>query len=33
LRQIAEYVIQNPVRAGLVDDIGLYPFWNACWLG
>jgi putative transposase len=33
LRQIAEYVIQNPVRAGLVVDMGQYPFWNACWLG
>ncbi len=32
LRQIAVYVIQNPVRAGLVEDIGHYPFWNACWL-
>jgi putative transposase len=32
LRQLAEYVIQNPVRAGLVSDVGRYPFWNACWL-
>jgi putative transposase len=32
LRQMAEYAIENPVRARLVDDIGQYPFWNACWL-
>lgn len=29
---IARYVVLNPVRAGLVARIGLYPFWDAIWL-
>jgi putative transposase len=29
---IARYVVLNPVRAGLVERVGLYPFWNAIWL-
>ena len=28
----ARYVVANPLRAGLVDRIGDYPFWNAVWL-
>jgi REP element-mobilizing transposase RayT len=28
----AKYVIENPVRAGLVDDAMLYPYWDAFWL-
>jgi len=28
----ARYLIMNPVRAGLVDKVRDYPFWNACWL-
>jgi len=32
LRAMARYVIANPLRAGLVDDIGLYPRWDAIWL-
>lgn len=32
LLTIARYVIANPVRAGLVPCVGLYPFWNAIWL-
>lgn len=32
LRQLARYVVANPLRAGLVSDIGQYPFWNAVWL-
>ncbi|MGH8107272.1 MAG: REP-associated tyrosine transposase [Arenimonas sp.] len=32
IRSVAEYIIANPVRAGLVADIGLYPFWDAYWL-
>lgn len=30
---VARYVIANPVRAGLVDRAGCYPFWDAAWLG
>jgi putative transposase len=29
---VARYVIANPIRAGLVDQIGDYPYWNAVWL-
>ncbi|MEH6576775.1 MAG: transposase [Amphritea sp.] len=29
---LARYVVMNPVRAGLVDPIRRYPFWDAVWL-
>ena len=32
LRALARYVIGNPLRAGLCDRIGDYPFWDAAWL-
>ena len=32
LRAIARYIIANPLRAGLVERIGDYPLWDACWL-
>ncbi|MDZ7803831.1 REP-associated tyrosine transposase [Thiohalophilus sp.] len=32
LRQVARYVIANPLRAGLVRQIGDYPLWDAIWL-
>jgi len=32
IRSVAEYIIANPIRAGLVDDIGMYAFWDAWWL-
>ena len=32
LREMARYVIANPLRAGLVNNIGDYPLWDACWL-
>ena len=32
IRAAARYVIANPLRAGLADDIGGYPFWGAQWL-
>jgi len=28
LESIMQYVVANPLRACLVDDIGHYPFWN-----
>jgi putative transposase len=31
-RAVARYIIANPLRAGLVDNIGDYPFWDAIWL-
>ena len=32
LVEIARYIVANPLRAGLVDRIGEYPYWNAVWL-
>lgn len=32
LRCAARYVVANPLRAGLVDDLGAYPLWDAAWL-
>jgi len=32
LRDIARYVIANPLRAGLAKSIGEYPHWDAIWL-
>ncbi|SEL05214.1 REP-associated tyrosine transposase [Ectothiorhodospira marina] len=29
---VARYVIANPLRAGLVESIGAYSLWDACWL-
>lgn len=28
----ARYIVANPVRAGLVQRAGDYPFWNAAWV-
>ncbi|RON78323.1 REP-associated tyrosine transposase [Pseudomonas fluorescens] len=32
LRPYARYIVANPLRAGLVEKIGDYPLWDACWL-
>jgi putative transposase len=32
VREVARYVVLNPVRAGLVGRIGDYPYWDAVWL-
>ncbi|MDR5907408.1 REP-associated tyrosine transposase [Franzmannia qiaohouensis] len=32
VRSIARYIVANPLRAGLVNDIGKYPLWDAMWL-
>jgi REP element-mobilizing transposase RayT len=32
LRQVARYVVFNPVRAGLVKRIMDYSFWDAVWV-
>jgi len=29
---MARYIIGNPVRSGLVQRVGDYPFWDAVWL-
>ena len=30
--KVARYIIANPLRAGLCQSVGEYPFWNAVWL-
>ena len=30
--QAARYLVSNPLRAGLVERLGDYPYWNAAWL-
>ena len=32
LKNMARYVIANPLRAGLVESIGDYPHWDAVWV-
>jgi hypothetical protein len=32
VRTAARYLIANPVRAGLAERVGDYPYWNAAWL-
>lgn len=32
LREVARYIVANPVRAGLVTRVGHYPYWNSIWL-
>jgi REP element-mobilizing transposase RayT len=32
LRDIARYIIANPLRAGLAMKVGEYPHWDAIWL-
>ena len=29
---LASYVVNNPIRSGLVEDIGEYPLWDAVWI-
>ncbi len=32
LLKVARYVVANPLRAGLVRNVGDYPLWDAVWL-
>ena len=32
LRQVARYIVANPLRAGLVKKLGDYALWDAIWL-
>ncbi|OGS93972.1 MAG: transposase [Gallionellales bacterium RIFCSPLOWO2_02_FULL_57_47] len=32
LRDIARYIIANPLRSGLASSVGEYPHWDAIWL-
>jgi len=32
VRDIARYIVANPVRAGICNRVGEYPHWDAIWL-
>ena len=32
LKAVARYIVANPIRAGLVQRVGDYPLWDACWI-
>lgn len=32
VRGVARYIVANPLRAGLAENIGDYPLWDAIWL-
>ncbi|MCP5351896.1 MAG: transposase [Chromatiales bacterium] len=32
LRSVARYLIANPLRAGLAERVGDWPYWDAVWL-
>jgi len=32
LKSLARYIVANPLRAGLVESVGLYPHWDSVWL-
>ena len=33
LLETARYLVANPLRAGLVERVGDYPFWDSVWAG
>ena len=32
VRTVSRYIVANPLRANLCDDIGAYPHWDAVWM-
>ena len=32
IKELARYIVANPLRAGLVEDINDYPHWDAVWM-
>jgi putative transposase len=32
IRQFARYIVANPLRAGVVQNIGDYPHWDCIWM-
>ncbi|MED5239844.1 MAG: transposase [Pseudomonadota bacterium] len=32
IKDVARYIVANPLRAGLVSRLADYPYWNAAWL-
>lgn len=33
IQDMARYIVANPLRAGLANRVGDYPFWDAVWVG
>lgn len=32
IRRVARYIIANPLRANLVEDVRTYPLWDGVWI-
>ena len=32
IKDVARYIVANPLRAGLVSNVRDYPFWDAIWI-
>ena len=32
LVNVSRYIVANPLRAGIVEHVGDYPFWDSVWL-
>lgn len=32
IRDVARYMVLNPIRAGLVSRVGDYPYWDVVWI-
>jgi putative transposase len=32
IQAVARYIVANPLRAGLVTSLRVYPLWDAIWL-
>lgn len=32
IKALARYIVANPLRSGMVDNINDYPHWDAVWL-
>ena len=32
LINVARYIVANPLRANLVRELGMYPYWDSVWL-
>lgn len=32
IKDVARYIVANPLRAGLADTVAEYPHWDAAWL-
>jgi len=32
IKEVARYIVANPLRSGLVESIGDYPHWDAVWI-